>query len=234
MPVDLPGDAFQPPARPLVGAREGIMRLAILGTGAVGGTLGRRWAALGHEIRFGSRDPGAARVRRLVQGIVGTASAAGMAEAVAGAEVVVLATPYEAHAAVLRAAGDLAGRIVVDATNPLKPNLAGLLAGHDTSGAEELARLARGARIYKALNQTGWETMADPVFAGGRAVMFVAGDEPAGKATVLGLVAELGFEAVDAGGLAAARTLEPLALLWIRTTIRQAQGRDVAFGLLRR
>ena len=210
------------------------MQLAILGTGSVGGTLGRRWAALGHEVRFGARDPGAAKVRALVQDVAGKASAAGLREAVAGAEVVVLATPYDAHAAVLRAAGDLQGRIVIDATNPLKPGLAGLVVGLETSGAEELARLAKGARIYKALNQTGWETMADPVFPGGRAVMFVAGDEPAGKATVLGLVAELGFEAVDAGGLAAARYLEPLAMLWIQTAIRQKQGRNLAFGLLRR
>jgi len=76
--------------------------------------------------------------------------------------------------------------------------------------------------------------MDDPAFPGGHAVMFVAGDEPEGKAIVLGLVAELGFEAVDAGGLAAARWLESLALLWIRTTIRDQDGRQIAFGLLRR
>ncbi len=210
------------------------MRLAILGTGSVGGTLGRRWSALGHEVCFGSRDPRSARVSALLQAVGGTARAAGLREAVADAEVVVLATPADAHEAVLRAAGGLEGRIVIDATNPLKPGLAGLAVGPDGSGAEALARLARGARVYKALNQTGWEIMADPVFPGGRAVMFVAGDEPEGKAIVLGLVAALGFEAVDAGGLAAARWLEPLALLWIRTTIRDRDGRHTAFGLLRR
>src|SRR5258707_7420556 len=208
------------------------MRLAILGTGSVGGTLGRRWSALGHEVCFGSRDPQSARVRALLQAVGSTARAAGLREAVADAEVVVLATPADAHEAVLRAAGGLEGRIVIDATNPLKPGLAGLAVGPDSSGAEALARLARGARVYKALNQTGWEIMADPVFPGGRAVMFVAGDEPEGKAIVLGLVAALGFEAVDAGGLAAARWLEPLALLWIRTTIRDRDGRHTAFGLL--
>ena len=210
------------------------MRLAILGTGSVGGTLGRRWSALGHEVCFGSRDPRSARVSALLQAVGGTARAAGLREAVADAEVVVLATPADAHEAVLRAAGGLEGRIVIDATNPLKPGLAGLAVGPDGSGAEALARLARGARVYKALNQTGWEIMADPVFPGGRAVMFVAGDEPDGKAIVLDLVAALGFEAVDAGGLAAARWLEPLALLWIRTTIRDRDGRHTAFGLLRR
>ena len=210
------------------------MRLAILGTGAVGGTLGRRWAGLGHDIGFGTRDPQAATVRRLLQDCGGRARAGSARDAVADAEVVVLATPYEAHGATLRAAGDLAGRILVDATNPLRPNLAGLIVGQETSGAEEIARRAGGARVYKTLNQTGWEIMADPAFAAGRAVMFVAGDEPAGKAVVLGLVGELGFEALDAGGLVAARYLEPLAMLWIQTAIRQPQGRDFAFGLLRR
>ena len=210
------------------------MRLAILGTGAVGGTLGRRWSALGHEVCFGTRDPRSAKVRALVQAVGGTARAAALREAVAGAELVVLATPADAHEAVLRAVGNLAGRIVIDATNPLKPGLAGLAVGPDGSGAEALARLAKGARVYKALNQTGWEIMDDPAFPGGHAVMFVAGDEPEGKAIVLGLVAELGFEAVDAGGLAAARWLESLALLWIRTTIRDQDGRQIAFGLLRR
>ena len=210
------------------------MRLAILGTGSVGGTLGRRWSALGHEICFGARDPRSAKVRALVQSVGGTARAVGLREAVADVEVVVLATPADAHEAVVRAVGGLQGRIVIDATNPLKPGLAGLAVEPDSSGAEALARLAKGARVYKALNQTGWEIMADPVFPGGRAVMFVAGDEPDGKAIVLGLVAALGFEAVDAGGLAAARWLEPLALLWIRTTIRDRDGRHTAFGLLRR
>ena len=210
------------------------MRLAILGTGSVGGTLGRRWSALGYEVCFGSRDPRSAKVRALVQAVGGTARAAGLREAVADAEAVVRATPADAHEAVVRAVGGLEGRIVIDATNPLKPGLAGLAVAPDSSGAEALARLAKGARVYKALNQTGWEIMADPVFPGGRAVMFVAGDEPDVKAIVLGLVAALGFEAVDAGGLAAARWLEPLALLWIRTTIRDRDGRPTAFGLLRR
>ena len=210
------------------------MRLAILGTGSVGGTLGRRWSASGYEVCFGSRDPRSAKVGALLHAVGGTARATGLREAVADAEAVVLATPADAHEAVLRAIGDLEGRIVIDATNLLKPGLSGLAVGPDSSGAEALARLAKGARIYKALNQTGWEIMADPVFPGGRAVMFVAGDDPDGKAIVLGLVAALGFEAVDAGGLAAARWLEPLALLWIRTTIRDRDGRQIAFGLLRR
>src|SRR5215831_7553639 len=93
---------------------EAGMRLAILGTGSVGSTLGPRWSALGHEVCFGSRDPRSAKARALVQA-VGGARVANLREAVVGAEVIVLATPADAHGAVLRAVGDLEGRIVIDA-----------------------------------------------------------------------------------------------------------------------
>jgi len=210
------------------------MRIAVIGMGSVGGTLGRRWAELGHTVTYGARDPGEAKAKALVAGIKGKAAVARVAEAVAEAEVVVLATPWQASAAALASAGDLAGKILVDVTNPLEPDLSGLAVGHDSSGAEEIAKLAPRARVYKALNQTGFETMADPVFPGGRAVMFVAGDEPEGKAVVLKLVAELGFDAVDAGGLKLARLLESLAMLWIQLMVHGKLGRRFAFGLMRK
>ncbi len=144
-----------------------------------------------------------------------------------------LATPANANADAIASAGNLAGKILVDVTNPLKPDLSGLSVGSDTSGAEMVAKLAPGARVYKALNQTGFENMADPVFPNGRAVMFVAGDDAAGKPVVLKLVGELGFEAIDAGDLSIARLLEPLAMLWIHLMVRRKLGRKFAFALLR-
>ena len=210
------------------------MKIAVLGMGSVGGTLGRRWAELGHAVTFGSKDPRDAKGKELVASIKGKAKVATVFEAAADADVVVLATPWEANRTALGAAGDLTGKILIDVTNPLKPNLAGLAVGLDNSGAEEVAKLAAGARVYKALNQTGWENMADPTYPGGRAVMFVAGDEPAGKAMVLGLVAELGFESIDAGELTIARLLEPYAMLWIHLMVRRKLGRHFAFGLMRR
>jgi 8-hydroxy-5-deazaflavin:NADPH oxidoreductase len=104
-----------------------------------------------------------------------------------------------------------------------------LAVGFNTSEAEEVAKLAPRARVYKAMNQAGFEVMADSSFAAGKPVMFVAGDEAAGKKIVLDLVAALGFEAIDAGELAVARLIEPYAVLWIRK-----MGRRFAFGLLRR
>jgi len=209
------------------------MKIAVIGTGSVGGTLGRRWAELGHAVCFGVRDTANADAKTLVARIKGNARLAGVHDAAADAEVVVLATPYQANAAAIAAAGNIAGKILIDVTNPLGAGLT-LAVGFDTSGAEQVAKLAPGARVFKAMNQVGFEVMANPTFAAGKPVMFVAGDDAAGKQVVLGLVAALGFEAIDAGELAIARLLEPHAMLWIHLMVRRNMGRDFAFSLLRR
>ena len=105
--------------------------------------------------------------------------------------------------------------------------------GYTTSGAEQVAEWAAGAKVFKAFNQTGFNVMANPVFEGGRAVMFICGDDDAHKPTVLSLAADIGFEAVDAGGLMIARLLEPYAMLWIHLAHAQGLGRGFAFGLLK-
>ena len=209
------------------------MNIAVIGTGSVGGTLGRRWAELGHSVRFGVRDTTDAAANTLVSQINGDARVAGVRDAAADAEVVVLATPYEANAAAISAAGDLTGKVLIDVTNPITADLS-LAVGFDTSGAEGLAKLAPRARVYKAMNQAGFEVMADPSFPAGKPVMFVAGDEASGKEIVLDLVGALGFEAIDAGELAVARLIEPYAVLWIHLMARRKMGRRFAFGLLRR
>jgi len=209
------------------------MRIAVIGTGSVGGTLGRRWAELGHSVRFGVRDTAGAAANGLVAQIKGDVRLAGVRAAATDAEIVVLATPYDANASAIAAAGDLTGKIVIDVTNPIGTDLS-LAVGFNTSGAEEVAKLAPRARVYKAMNQAGFEVMADSSFAAGKPVMFVAGDEAAGKKIVLDLVTALGFEAIDAGELAVARLIEPYAVLWIHLMARRKMGRRFAFGLLRR
>ncbi len=209
------------------------MKIAVIGTGSVGGTLGRRWAELGHSVCFGVRNVDDADAKTLVGKIRGDARLASVRDAAKDAEVVVLATPFAANAAAIAAAGDLAGKILIDVTNPIGPNFS-VAVGFDDSGAEEVAKLARSAKVYKAMNQVGFEVMANPVFPTGKPVMFIAGDDPAGKTVVLDLVASLGFEAIDAGELAIARLLEPFAMLWIHLMARRNQGRNFAFGVLRR
>ncbi|HEX5314434.1 MAG TPA: NAD(P)-binding domain-containing protein [Gammaproteobacteria bacterium] len=207
------------------------MKIAIIGAGNVGQALGFAWAKLGHEICFGVRDPESAQARALLQRQAGL-SVASNGAAAACSELVALATPWDATRAAVASCGDLAGKIVMDCTNPIKADLSGLALGCDTSGAEQIASWAPGAQLFKAMNQIGFNLMDQPHFAAGQPVMFVCG-EGAAKAAVLNLVATLGFEAVDAGGLAVARLLEPYAMLWIHLAITSKLGRDFAFSLLR-
>jgi predicted dinucleotide-binding enzyme len=208
--------------------------IAILGAGSVGGALGRRFLALGHDVRFGVSNPDGEKYMALAAETRIPVSSVG--EAVRGADLVVLAVPYDAVKAALAAAGDLDGRIVVDCTNPLAfaDGRLSLTRGFDTSGAEEVARLAPGARIVKCFNQTGYANMVEPVVGEVESAMFVCGDDADAREVVRALAASIGFDAIDAGRLEVARLLEPLAMLWIHLSMTTPLGRDFAFGVLRR
>jgi NADP oxidoreductase coenzyme F420-dependent/Domain of unknown function (DUF1772) len=116
------------------------MKIAIIGAGNVGSALGPGWAAAGHEIVFGVRDPNDAKVQEVVRSVGGRARAATVRDVVAPSEVGVLATPWPAAKDALTAAASLHGKTLVDATNPLTPDLSGLVLGHTTSAAEQVAR----------------------------------------------------------------------------------------------
>lgn len=210
------------------------MKIAVIGAGNVGGTLGKAWAAKGHDVVFGVRNPRDAKVQAAVKAAGAKARAASVKDAAAQAEVVLFATPWGATQDAIKAAGSLAGKVVIDATNPLKPDLSGLTLGHATSAAEEVARWAAGAKVVKAFNTIGAQHMANPRFGSQSASMFIAGDDAAAKKTVAGLAEALGFDPVDAGPLAQARLLEPLAMLWISMAYAYGHGADIAFKLLRR
>jgi len=126
----------------------------------------------------------------------------------------------------------------VDATNPVAMGLAGLkkglLVGHTTSAAEQVATWAQGARVVKAFNTTGFGNMHDPCYGSQAVTMFLCGDDADAKVVVIQLGEDLGFEMIDAGPLAIARLLEPLAMLWIHLAVFQEMGPDVAFMLQRR
>lgn len=209
------------------------MKIAILGAGSVGSTLGRSWAAKGHEVVFGARDPKSPRVQDAVKAAGKKAHAASLKDAAAAAEVVVVATPYDAAQDALRAAGALAGKVVIDATNPLKPDLSGLAIGHTTSAAETISGWAKGAKVVKCFNTIGAEHMGNPKVAGQSATMFLCGDDASAKKTAERLAQELGFEPIDAGPLRQARLLESLAMLWISLAHQQGLGTGIAFKLLR-
>lgn len=200
-------------------------KIGIIGAGNVGGALGKIWAARGHDVMFGVRNPGSAEPL----GKMGT-----IAEAFAHGEVLALTTPWGATREVLQSAGNLGGKILFDCTNPLLPGLAGLELGTTASGAEKVAEWAPGARVVKVFNTTGFNVMADPAFPGGPPAMFYCGDDAEAKAAAHQLAGEIGFEPLDAGPLMQARLLEPYALLWITLAMKYGYGRDIAFRLLRR
>lgn len=213
------------------------MKIAIIGAGNVGGTLGTAWAQkAGHDILFGARDPSGEKTGAIVQKLGGKARAMPPAEAAAAGDFIVLTTPWPATEAAIRSLGNLSGKIVLDATNPLAmgPDGLGLEIGHSTSAGEKVQGWAAGASVFKTLNTTGFGNMADPVYHGMKSVMFVAGDDAANKPKVIELVSSLGFDVIDAGPLRNARLLEAHAMLWIELALKRGLGRDWAFARLKR
>jgi predicted dinucleotide-binding enzyme len=201
------------------------MKIAIIGAGNVGRALGAAWRT-DHDVTYGVRAPEDAKYADL-----GVPTATNDA-AVAGTDVVVLCTPWQGTEEAVKACGDLSGKVLIDCTNPLTADFTGLEVGHTTSGAEQVAAWAPGARVCKAMNQIGAPMMNHPQLPSAP-VMFICGDDDPAKQLTGELVSRLGFETVDIGDLTLARLLEPYALIWIHLALRRGFGTDFAFGLLR-
>lgn len=210
------------------------MTIGIIGSGNVGGTLGTRWAKTGHNIVYGTRSAQAEDIQQLLKESGGKARAATLQEAARAGEVLLLSTPWKVAQSVLERLGDLTGKVLIDATNPLLPDLSGLDCGTSTSAGEKVAGWARGAKVVKAFNTVGANIMANTSFGSERPVLFYCGDDAPAKEKVKQLAEAIGFDACDAGPLAQARVLEPFALLWISLALKYGYGRDIAFKLLRR
>jgi hypothetical protein len=208
------------------------MTISIIGAGNVGMALARALIRAGESVQFGVPHP--AKYQDAVQALGSAARLGTTADAVAASDVVILAVPYAAALDIARQVADWQGKILVDATNPLAPGLAGLSVGTTSSGAEEIARLAHGARVVKAFNTTGAENMADSHYPGGLVFMPVCGDDAAARSRVVALATLIGFDAVDCGELRAARYLEPFAMTWIHLAIKMGHGRKFAFARLKR
>ena len=204
-------------------------RIAVVGAGRVGATLGARWAGVGHTVRYGVRDPGADRHVPLRE----HAEVTGVADAVTDVDVVLLAVPGTAVLEVAAALPDLRDTVVVDATNPL----AGDLRTHErttTSGAERLAATLSGGRLVKGFNTVGSGVMADPSGFDPVPTMWMAGDDADACDLVALLARDVGLEPVAVGGLGAALDLEHLAVVWIRLAYTLGHGPDIAISLQRR
>ncbi len=197
------------------------MRIAIIGAGNVGGGLGKAFSAVGHEVVFGVRDPESTKTMMALAEIP-EATAASPSEAVNGADVIVFALRPVALPSTVADLPPLGGRIVIDAMNRLDGD-----AGRST--IQDLAQLLPGARLAKAFNTIGFENYATAHDRTAQASMFVAGDDPDAKRVALGLAAQIGFSAEDAGGLANAKSLEEMVRVWL--ALAQVHGRQVAFAV---
>jgi len=186
------------------------MKITVIGAGNMGAGFVKQLTRAGHQVSVTARDTAkAAQVAAAHPG----AKAVPTAGAAEGADAVVLATGYADAVAALRGVGNLAGRVVVDITNPLTADYMGLTIGHGTSAAEEIAQAVPGAEVVKAFNTVFAPVLADGAdFGSGRQVqVFVAGDSARAKQTAGAIAESIGFAVVDAGPLKNARYLEPLA-----------------------
>ena len=208
------------------------MSISIIGAGNVGMALGQAFARRGESVVYGVPEP--SKYEDAVAALGDKARITTTTEAIAASDTVILAVPYAALSTIAQSVPDWQGKVLIDATNPLAPGLSGLSVGTGTSGAEELSKLAHGARVVKAFNTTGAENMADSRYAKGAPMMPVCGDDAQARQRAMALATLIGFEAVDMGPLMAARYLEPFAMTWIHLAIKQGHGRRFAFAMLRR
>ncbi len=206
------------------------LNILIVGTGNVGTGLAKRLAATGHKVSLGSRtaERGAAAAGEL--GVSGGATG----ELAADADVIMLAMPFTALDETIAALGSTAGKVVVDATNPLTEDFMGLTVGHQSSAGEVVQSKMPDAKVVKAFNAI----FADVVHAGHDygevpAQVFYASDHEDAKATVAGLISEMGYDAVDTGPLQNSRHLEPLAMLIIQLAYVVGEGTVVTPVVLR-
>lgn len=185
------------------------MNITLVGAGNMGSALAKQLTRAGHAVRIAARH--LEKAQALAAEYEG-ATAAVPGDALGDSEVVIVATYYDDAVAALHSLGPLAGKVVVDISNPVTSDFMRLAIGHDTSAAEEIAKAIPGAAVVKAFNTLFAQVLADgPAFAGGAvAPVFYAGDSDHAKQVVKELIASIGFQPLDAGGLANARYLEPL------------------------
>jgi len=190
------------------------MKIVIIGKGNVGSALQSGLTPVGHQVRALGRGED-------------------VAQAVTSADVVIFAVPFGEVQNVARQLGDAAtGKVVIDATNALTPAMELAVDIRSTSGAEDLQKALPGAKVVKAFNTSFASAMATGEINGEKLAGLVAGDDAEAKAQVLSMVESVGFDPIDAGPLAAARLLEPLAVLNIKLGFVQGYGPASGFRLV--
>lgn len=205
------------------------MKIAVIGTGNVGGALAKGWAKAGHEVLLGVRDKQDSKVMELAS-FHEKISIHSVQEAAQTAETILVAAVPQATKNIAETMGNVEGKIIIDAMNSIgkKPE-------PFSNTFDALKAWTNSADVVKCFNTTGFENMFDPIYDGEGVDMFVAGSSDKGKSVASQLAKDLGFnDCLDFGGDDKAALLEQFALCWINLAIMQGQGRGMAFKVLRR
>ena len=200
-----------------------MKNIAIIGSGNIGSNLARLFAAK-HNVTLGSRNPEQTRAK--LPGLTVT----DYAQVAKSADMVILAVPFSEVTAVAAKVGSLAGKILIDVTNPLTADFMALTIGHTTSAGEAVQAAFPQAHVVKAFNTVLAQVLAKAAF-GAKSLpsVLVAGNHAAANAEVVQLAKDAGFSAFDTGALTNARYLEPLAELGIQLAYAKDHGGEVGF-----
>lgn len=193
------------------------MKIAFIGYGHVGAALADHLQRLGHTVTLAVNDPNSESLKKALTKNANLKTATPK-EAVREAEVVFLATPFQANDSALKAVGDeIGGKILIDCTNPVGPNLSHGL-NNVESGSEKVQKLLPEAKVVKAFTIYGFENFENNAYPayGVKPVMMYCGRDAGAKKAVGELIRELGWEPLDVGGLEQALHLEHMCLLWVR------------------
>lgn len=204
----------------IAGEGEDEMKVGVLGSGDVGRALAAGFLKHGHEAMLGTRSPGKTDVQEWARNHAGARTGT-FDEAARFGDIVVLAVLGRIAGNVIELAGadNLAGKTLVDATNPLadEPPVNGVLkytTGPNESVGEQIQAQIPRTHVVKAFNSVGNALMVDPQFTQGTPTMFLCGNNEEAKARVAGIIREFGWEPYDCGSIVSARALEPLCMLW--------------------
>ncbi len=203
------------------------MRIAIIGTGNVGGALATNWSKKGHYINLGVNDTNQFKGTELLKNE--NTSLFSIQDAVAKSDVILIATPPTAIFEILEKMGDVSGKVIIDATNAVRQ------APEPYKTVYHCLFDKTKAEVVKCFNSTGFENMLNPVYNGEAIDMFMAGDSDAAKKVASQLAFDSGFgSCIDFGKADKVELLEKFALSWINLAIMQGHGRNIAFKILRR
>jgi predicted dinucleotide-binding enzyme len=217
------------------------MKIGVLGTGDVGRVLAVGLAGVGHEVMIGTRDPSQQKMTDWLSDAGKGVTAGTFAEAADFGKLLILAIGWSNVKKVIDLTGveNFSGKVVLDATNPLRFDVDGqppvLDIGHTDSAGEAVQRWLPDARIVKAFNIVGNAHMVNPDFPGGKPDMFICGNDAAAKQAAGALIEELGWPPViDLGDIENSRYLEPMAMAWIVRFFNTGFNGNHAFKLLRK